>query len=69
MTIHEAQGQTFNEVIIMQSRSENLQIHDSVPHVVVAVTGHTNTCVYYDDNGDDAIGRFVARAEDLKLLV
>lgn len=41
-----------------------LQIHDSVPHAVMAVTRHVNTFVYYADNGDDSINRFIARAMD-----
>lgn len=62
MTIHEAQGQTSENVIVVQTRAERLSIHDSVSHAVVAVTRHTNTCVYYSDNKDDAIGHFVRRA-------
>ncbi|CAH2096614.1 unnamed protein product [Euphydryas editha] len=62
MTIHEAQGQTREGVIIIQTKTRRLRIHDSIPHAVVAVTRHTKTCVYYTDDGGDAIGRFVQRA-------
>ncbi|XP_046977642.1 uncharacterized protein LOC124543462 [Vanessa cardui] len=62
MTIHEAQGQTYGEVIIVQTRRVGLSIHRSVPHAVVAITRHTNTCAYYTDCYDDAIGHFIGRA-------
>ncbi|CAH2104871.1 unnamed protein product [Euphydryas editha] len=64
MTIHEAQGQTSEEVIVIQTRAKRLKIHDSVSHAVVAVSRHTKTCVYYADDRDDAIGRFVGRASE-----
>ncbi|CAH2105844.1 unnamed protein product [Euphydryas editha] len=64
LTIHEAQGQTYEDVIVLQTKTRRLRIHDSVSHAVVAVTRHTNTCVYYTDDCDDAIGRFVARAAE-----
>ncbi|CAH2095981.1 unnamed protein product [Euphydryas editha] len=62
MTIHEAQGQTRERVIIVQTKARRLRIHDSVPHAVVAVTRHTKTCIYYTDDGGDAIGHFVQKA-------
>ncbi|CAH2083953.1 unnamed protein product [Euphydryas editha] len=62
MTIHEAQGQTRERVIIVQTKARRLRIHDSVPHAVVAVTRHTKTCIYYTDDGGDAIGLFVQKA-------
>ncbi|CAH2097234.1 unnamed protein product [Euphydryas editha] len=59
MTIHEAQGQTYREVTIVQSKTERLRIHDSVSH---GVTRYTNTYVNHTDDDDDAIGRFIGRA-------
>ncbi|CAH2106312.1 unnamed protein product [Euphydryas editha] len=41
MTIHaQAQGQIYGEVIIVESKTENFRIDDSVPHTVVAVQKH-----------------------------
>ena len=62
MTIHESQGQTFSDVVIVRTGGERLRIHESVSHAVVAVTRHTNTCVYYSDDNGDAIGTFISRA-------
>ena len=62
LTIHEAQGQTRGHVIIVRIRGARIRIHESIPHAVVAVTRHTDTCVYYSDDGGDAIGNFISRA-------
>ena len=64
LTIHEAQGLTYDSVIIINTKSRRLQIHDSISHAVVAVSRHTVSCVYYTDDADDAIGRFAKRAMD-----
>lgn len=64
LTIHEAQGLTFDSVIIINTKSRRLQIHDSISHAVVAVSRHTVSCVYYTDDADDATGRFAKRAMD-----
>uniref|UniRef100_A0A2A4JSE8 (+)RNA virus helicase C-terminal domain-containing protein n=1 Tax=Heliothis virescens TaxID=7102 RepID=A0A2A4JSE8_HELVI len=64
LTIHEAQGLTYDSVIIINTKSRRLQIHDSVSHAVVAVSRHTVSCVYYTDDADDATGRFIKRAMD-----
>lgn len=62
LTIHEAQGLTYESVFIIRTMATKLRLHDSVPHAVVAVSRHTNTCVYYTDFSEDAVGRFVIRA-------
>ncbi|XP_050563633.1 uncharacterized protein LOC126913011 [Spodoptera frugiperda] len=64
MTIHEAQGLTCDSVIIINTKSRRLQVHNSVSHAVVAVSRHTNSCVYYSDDAEDAIGRFAKKAMD-----
>lgn len=64
MTIHEAQGLTCDSVIIINTKSRRLQIHDSVSHAVVVASRHTNSCVYYSDDAEDAIGRFAKKAMD-----
>uniref|UniRef100_A0A2A4JHJ8 (+)RNA virus helicase C-terminal domain-containing protein n=1 Tax=Heliothis virescens TaxID=7102 RepID=A0A2A4JHJ8_HELVI len=55
LTIHEAQGQTYPTVVIINTADKKIGLHDSIPHAVVAVSRHTNTCVYYTDIHDDAI--------------
>lgn len=64
LTIHEAQGATYDSVIIINTKSRRLQVHDSISHAVVALSRHTVSCVYYTDDADDATGRLVKRAMD-----
>ncbi|CAH2090120.1 unnamed protein product [Euphydryas editha] len=64
MTFHEAQGHTSEEIIVIQTKSKRLKIHNNVSHMVVAVSRHTKNCAYYSDDKDDGIGRFVGRALD-----
>lgn len=64
LTIHEAQGLTYDSVIIINTKSRRLQIHESISHAVVAVSRHTVSCVYYSDDADDATGRFARKAMD-----
>ena len=61
LTIHEAQGLTYESVIAIKTKA-NMKLHESVPHAVVAISRHTGTFTYYADDTDDAIGRFVRRA-------
>lgn len=64
LTIHEAQGQTFESVVIMRTIPKKSHLLQSVPHAVVAISRHTRTCVYYTDNADeDATARLISRAE------
>lgn len=61
-TIHEAQGLTYESVIVIKTKGK-MRLHGSVPHAVVAVSRHTGTFVYYADDEEDAISRFVRRAK------
>ena len=64
LTIHEAQGQTFETVIIVRTVPKKSHLLQSVPHAVVAISRHTKTCVYYtDSSNDDATARLILRAE------
>ena len=62
LTIHEAQGMTYDMVVIVRASTKKLPIYDSIQHAVVAVSRHTVECVYYTDDGGDAIGKLVGRA-------
>lgn len=68
LTIHEAQGLTCENVVIVNTKSSKLSVHESVPHAIVAVSRHTASCVYYSDQDDDAIARFAIRAMEASLL-
>ena len=43
LTIHESQGLTSATVIVVNTKSIRLQLHDSVSHAVVAISRHTDT--------------------------
>ncbi|GBP90642.1 hypothetical protein EVAR_90394_1 [Eumeta japonica] len=52
---------TFEGTVIVRITAKH-KLHDRVSHVVVVITRNTVSCVYYTDNGEDAIGRFTKRA-------
>ncbi|XP_072948186.1 uncharacterized protein [Epargyreus clarus] len=62
LTIHEAQGSTYETVVIVRTSTQQLRLHDSVPHAVVAVSRHTISCTYYSDYSEDAIAQFIRKA-------
>ncbi|KAF9416571.1 hypothetical protein HW555_006146 [Spodoptera exigua] len=62
LTIHEAQGLTSDYVLVINTKTRRLQIHESVSHAVVAVSRHRVSCVYYTDDADDAAGRLIKKA-------
>ena len=62
LTIHEAQGLTNVMVVVVNMKSAKLQLHDSVPHAVVAITRHTYSCYYYSGSEDDAVKRLIRSA-------
>lgn len=62
LTIHEAQGLTYDSVIIINTKVRRHHIRESVSHAVVAVSRHRVSCVYYTDDADDATGRLAKRA-------
>ncbi|KAF9422270.1 hypothetical protein HW555_002079 [Spodoptera exigua] len=62
LTIHEAQGLTSDNVLVINTKTRRLQIHESVSHAVVAVSRHRVSCVYCTDDADDAAGGLIKRA-------
>lgn len=63
LTIHEAQALTFERVVIVRAEDQQLLLHSSVPHAVVAISRHTVDCVYYTDCVEDAIAGLITKAE------
>ncbi|XP_052740698.1 uncharacterized protein LOC128198590 [Bicyclus anynana] len=61
-TIHEAQGATFERVIIVRTAAKKIQLYESVSHAVVAVSRHTVWCTYFTDDNSDATAHFITRA-------
>ncbi|GBP24812.1 hypothetical protein EVAR_14145_1 [Eumeta japonica] len=39
-----------------------LKLHDSISRSMVAITHHTASCVYYANDSEDAVSRFIKRA-------
>lgn len=64
LTIHEAQALTSEKVVIVRAATKHLQLHSSVPHAVVAISRHTDECIYFTSNCEgDAVARLIRRAE------
>ena len=64
LTINESQGLTYEFVVIIQTKAIKNALHDSISHAIVALTRHTKGCIYYTDAEEDAIGRFIRRANE-----
>nr|QHA33738.1 polyprotein [Atrato Virga-like virus 2] len=61
LTIHEAQGLTFQHVICVRTNSKALMLYDKVEYAIVAISRHTKSFVYYSDQSD-AITRLIDNA-------
>jgi ribonuclease HI len=63
LTIHEAQGLTFESVVVVRPGTRGGEIYKSVSHAVVAVSRHTHRCAYYTrTTEDDAIALLISKA-------
>ncbi|GBP16048.1 hypothetical protein EVAR_94389_1 [Eumeta japonica] len=58
LTILKAQGLTSEGSVIVRITARH-KLHDNVSHAVVVITRHTVSCVYYTDDGEDAIGTYI----------
>ncbi|GBP81339.1 hypothetical protein EVAR_53733_1 [Eumeta japonica] len=63
LTIHEA-GSSLKNVVIVRTASKKAEIYNSIQHAVVAITRHTENCIYLTVNCSDAIGRLIQRANN-----
>nr|UDL14011.1 MAG: RNA dependent RNA polymerase [Xiangshan martelli-like virus 3] len=52
LTIHEAQGLTFEHVILIRTNSKPLKLYDELAYSIVAISRHTRTFFYYSDVSD-----------------
>lgn len=52
LTIHEAQGLTFMNVICMRISAKPLPLYERIEYSIVAISRHTNSFVYYTDVSD-----------------
>lgn len=60
-TVHEAQGKTFGNVVLFRLKKADDNVFDSQPHVLVALTRHTNSLKYLTWNSklNDTVGKAV----------
>lgn len=49
LTIHEAQGLTFDKVLLMRLNSKPLMLYDKLAYSIVAISRHRKEFVYYSD--------------------
>lgn len=52
LSVHEAQGLTWKNVIVVRMQQKPLEIYDRREYAVVAMTRHTKSLVYYSDVSD-----------------
>ncbi|CAH0717102.1 unnamed protein product, partial [Brenthis ino] len=52
LTVHEAQGQTFEHVRYVRTSPKALNLYESEGHAIVAISRHTRSFVYYSDVDD-----------------
>jgi hypothetical protein len=55
MTIHEAQGQTFDNVTLIRLNRKNEDIYMSTEHAIVAISRHRKSFLYLTQAGEDKV--------------
>lgn len=61
LTIHEAQGQTFKQVLMVRYQVKDLELFKSTPHAIVAISRHTESLKYFTPV-DDALTSLIRGA-------
>lgn len=64
LTIHEAQGLTFQHTILIRTKSKPLLLYDKVEYSIVAISRHTKSFVYFTD-ASDATSSLINRSFDM----
>lgn len=62
-TIHEAQGFTSKNVVLIRINSKPLEIYNSVPHTIVALSRHTNSFIYIKNGGIDLMETIIQKIQ------
>lgn len=60
-TIHEAQGLTSPKVLLVRIEQRPLEIFDSIPHLIVALSRHTEHFRYLTTNASDLTQRLIGK--------
>lgn len=62
LTVHEAQGLTYDRVYIIRTTTMKSQLRSSVPHALVAISRHKRSCTYLTDStAEDAIANLITK--------
>nr|AXI81953.1 methyltransferase/helicase [Grapevine leafroll-associated virus 3] len=61
MTVHEAQGKTFGDVVLFRTKKADDTLFTKQPHILVALSRHTRSLVYaaLSSKLDDKIGTYI----------
>jgi len=47
ITVHESEGQTYDRVAVVRLAARKQELFDTAPHVIVALSRHKTSCIYY----------------------
>jgi len=62
-TIHEVQGMTFEHVRLVRLNAKQMSLYDSESHILVALTRHTKSFIYYTTRYDDKVTKLIQSSE------
>jgi len=59
LTIHEAEGQSHVDVVLIRLTHHENEIYDSLPHCIVGITRHKRNIYYYTPIEDDTVSKIL----------
>nr|AXI82011.1 methyltransferase/helicase [Grapevine leafroll-associated virus 3] len=64
MTVHEAQGKTFSDVVLFRTKKADDSLFTKQPHILVGLSRHTRSLVYaaLSSKLDDKVGTYISDA-------
>ncbi|AZB50206.1 ORF1a polyprotein [Air potato virus 1] len=70
-TVHEAQGATFKNILLVRTKWADDTVFSSLPHILVALSRHTHSLKYYcpATHRDKGVGKYVGLGEKLTEFV
>jgi len=70
ITSGEAQGETYEHVALVQVDKSRVPLFNSVPHVIVALSRHTKSFVFYTPEmyGSNLVTSAIVRGNDVTLI-
>lgn len=61
LTVHEAQGLTYEHVVLVRFNKKPLPLFQSTEHAIVAISRHTKTFKYVSQSGEDMVIAFMKK--------